>query len=79
MRRITISQIKVGDEVRWLQKSPKIAIVKKFSSCSEQWCKLTGKFMYYKDCEHVRVLLTTENCDYVLCCKDVEVVKKEEI
>ena len=77
MRKMTINKMKIGDEVIWLQGIHKPMIIKKFSPCSEQWCRLMEKFTHYKDCERVRVLGTIDRCDYVICCKDIEVIKHE--
>ena len=76
MRKMTINNLKVGDEIRWL-KTQQILTIKRFSPCSEEWCKTAGKTHHYKECERVRVLGTVGNSNYVLCCKDIEVVKKE--
>ena len=77
MRKITINKMQVGDKVRWIKRENALMTIKKFSPCSEEWCKLAENFHYYKECERVRILGTIGTSNYVLCCKDIEVVKHE--
>jgi len=77
MRKMTINKLKVGDKIYWLKGGREILTVKKFSPCSEEWCKMVESFNYYKECERVRVLAETGGRLYVLCCKNIEVVKNE--
>jgi len=77
LRKMTINKMKVGDNVRWLKNEHRLMTIKKFSPCSEQWCKLAENFHHYKECERVRVLGTIGTSNYVLCCKDIEVVKEK--